>query len=59
MPPDPAAPPQLPLGGQGQEDSRVEERGEGGVQVLFQVLLQQALVRKMFLKNPKTKQMLR
>lgn len=50
MPPDPA-PPQLPFGGQSQEDARVEERGEGGVEVLLQALLQQALVRKMFLKK--------
>lgn len=49
----PVAPPELPLVGQSQKDSWVDERGEGRVEVLLQVLLQQALVRKMFLKKKK------
>lgn len=46
----PGAPPELPLAGQSQKDSWMDERGEGGVEVLLQGLLQQALVRKVFLK---------
>lgn len=49
----PGALPELPLVGQSQEDSGVDERGEGRVEVLLQVLLQQALVRKIFLKREK------
>lgn len=45
----PVAPPELPLAGQSQKDSWMDERGEGRVEVLLQGLLQQALVRKMFL----------
>lgn len=47
----PAAPPGLPLVGQSQEHSWVEEGGEGGVEVLLQVLLQQALVREVLLEQ--------
>lgn len=47
----PVAPPELPLVGQSQKDSWMGERGEGRVEVLLQLLLQQALIRKMFLKE--------
>lgn len=52
----PGAPPGLPLARQSQKDSWVAEGGEGGVQVLLQPLLQQALVRKMFLKKEKERE---
>lgn len=51
MAPDSVAPPELPSVGQRQEDAWMEQRGEGGVEVLLQVLLQQALLRKLFLKK--------
>ena len=47
----PVAPADLPLVGQSQKDFWMDERGVGRVEVLLQVLLQQALVRKMSLKR--------
>lgn len=51
MAPDSVAPPELPFLRQSQKDPGVDEGGEGRVEVLLQVLLQQALVRKVFLKT--------
>lgn len=51
----PVAPPELPLVGQSQKDLWMDEGGEGGVEVLLQVLVQQALVRKMFLLKKKNR----
>lgn len=51
MAPDSVAPPELPSAGQSQKDAWVGQRGEGGVEVLLQVLLQPALLRKLFLKE--------
>lgn len=51
MAPDSAAPPEGSSVGQSQEDAWMDQRGEGGVEVLLQVLLQQALLRKFFLKK--------
>lgn len=51
----PVAPPELPLVGQSQKDLWMDDGREGGVEVLLQVLVQQALVRKMFLLKTKKK----
>lgn len=49
--PDSVAPSERSSVGQSQEDAGVDQGGEGGVEVLLQGLLQQALLRKVFLKN--------
>lgn len=46
MAPDSVAPPERSFVGQSQEDARMDQGGEGGVEVLLQVLLQQALLRE-------------
>lgn len=51
MAPDSVAPPELSSVGQSQEDAWMDQGGEGRVEVLLQVLLQQALLRKLFLKK--------
>lgn len=51
MAPHSVAPPEGSFVGQSQEDARMDQGGEGGVEVLLQVLLQQALLRKLFLNR--------
>lgn len=43
--------PELSLVGQSQIGARVSQRGVGGVVILLQVLLQQAVVRKLHLEK--------
>lgn len=45
------APPELSLVGKSQIDAWVGQRGVGGVVILLQVLLQQAVIRKLLLKK--------
>lgn len=49
--PDADAPPELSLVGQSQEGARVSHRGVGVVVILLQLLLQQAVVRKLLLEK--------